>query len=117
MLRPSKLVEKLEDLVEKKCGPWYERHKAKFPLYIPMGLVAWYFYGMLLNSLKLGRQATFHLPGQEVQVHPLQHRPPGVARLESPQLGHAPPPLLCRRSSQMKKGPPAKDSTIPTGSS
>ena len=66
MLRPSKLVEKLEDLVEKKCGPWYERHKAKFPLYIPMGLVAWYFYGMLLNSLKLGRQATFHLPGQEV---------------------------------------------------
>ena len=66
MLRPSKLVEKLEDLIEKKCGPWYERHKAKFPLYIPMGLVAWYFYGMLLNSLKLGRQATFHLPGQEV---------------------------------------------------
>ena len=66
MLRPSKLVEKLEDLVEKKCGPWYERHKTKFPLYIPMGLVAWYFYGMLLNSLKLGRQATFHLPGQEV---------------------------------------------------
>ena len=29
MLRPSKLVEKLEDLIEKKCGPWYERHKAK----------------------------------------------------------------------------------------
>ncbi len=66
MLRPSKLMEKLEDLIEKKCGPWYERHKAKFPLYIPMGLVAWYFYGMLLNSLKLGRQATFHIPGQEV---------------------------------------------------
>ena len=66
MLRLSKLVAKLENLVEKKCGPWYERHKAKFPLYIPMGLVAWYFYGMLLNSLKLGRQATFHLPGQEV---------------------------------------------------
>ncbi len=66
MLRPSKLMEKLEDLIEKKCGPWYERHKAKFPLYIPLGLTAWYFYGMLLNSLKLGRQATFHLPGQEV---------------------------------------------------
>ena len=66
MLRPSKLMEKLEDLIEKKCGPWYERHKAKFPLYIPTGLVAWYFYGMILNSLKLGRQATFHIPGQEV---------------------------------------------------
>ena len=23
MLRPSKLMEKLEDLIEKKCGPWY----------------------------------------------------------------------------------------------
>ena len=66
MRRPSKLVEKLEDIVEKRCGPWYERHKAKFPFYIPLGLAAWYFYGMLLNSLKLGRQATFHLPGQEV---------------------------------------------------
>ena len=66
MLRPSKAVEKLEDLVEKKCGAWYERHKAKFPFYIPLGLVAWYFYGMLLNSLELGRQATFHLPGQEI---------------------------------------------------
>ena len=50
MLRPSKLMEKLEDLIEKKCGPWYERHKAKFPFYIPLGLVAWYFYGMLLSS-------------------------------------------------------------------
>ena len=66
MLRPSKAVEKLEDLIEKKCGAWFERHKAKFPLYIPVGLVAWYFYGMLLNSLKLGRQATFHLTGQEI---------------------------------------------------
>ena len=66
MLRPSKLMEKLEDLVEKNCGPWYERHKKKFPLYIPLGLAAWYFYGMLLNSLKLGRQAVFHLSGQEV---------------------------------------------------
>ena len=66
MLRPSKLVEKLEDLVEQKCGAWFERHKARFPLYIPLGLVVWYFYGMFLNSLKLGRQATFHVPGQEV---------------------------------------------------
>ncbi len=51
MLRPSKLLEKLEDLAEQKCGAWFERHKAKFPLYIPLGLVAWYFYGMFLNSL------------------------------------------------------------------
>ena len=45
MLRPSKLVEKLEDLAEQKWGAWFERHKAKFPLYIPLGLVGWYFYG------------------------------------------------------------------------
>ena len=66
MLRPSKLLEKLENLAEQKWGAWFERHKAKFPLYIPLGLVGWYFYGMFLNSLKLGREATFHVPGQEV---------------------------------------------------
>ncbi len=63
MLRPSKLLEKLEDLVEQKCGAWYERHKAKFPLYIPLGLIGWYFYGMFLNSLVLGTAATFHASG------------------------------------------------------
>lgn len=36
MPRPSKLLEKLEDHVEKKCGAWYARHKAKLPLYLSL---------------------------------------------------------------------------------
>ena len=49
-----------------KCGPWVDRHKAKFPVYIPLGLAGWYFYGMLLNSIRLGTAATFHTAGEEV---------------------------------------------------
>ena len=42
MPRLSKLIEKLEDRVSEKFDRWYKRHKAKLPLYIPMGLGAWY---------------------------------------------------------------------------
>ena len=64
MRRPSKLLEELEDKLAQKCGPWVDRHKKKFPVYIPLGLIAWYFYGMLLNSLKLGKAVTFCPPGE-----------------------------------------------------
>ncbi len=49
-----------------RLGPWFERHKAKFPVYIPLGLLGWYFYGMFLNSIRLGTAATFHTEGEEV---------------------------------------------------
>ena len=64
MRRPSKLLEELEDKLVQKCGPWFDRNKKKFPVYIPLGLTAWYFYGMLLNSLKLGSALTFCPPGE-----------------------------------------------------
>ena len=64
MRRPSKLLEELEDKLAQKCGPWYDRHKKKFSVYIPLGLTAWYFYGMFLNSLKLGTALTFCPPGE-----------------------------------------------------
>ncbi|MEY8388920.1 type IV secretory system conjugative DNA transfer family protein [Oscillospiraceae bacterium 38-13] len=64
MRRPSKLLEELEDKLAQKCGPWFDRHKKKFPVYIPLGLTAWYFYGMFLNSLKLGTALTFCSPGE-----------------------------------------------------
>lgn len=64
MRRPSKLLEELEDKLVQKCGPWFDRHKKKFPVYIPLGLTAWYFYGMFLNSLKLGTAVTFCPPGE-----------------------------------------------------
>ena len=60
MPRLSKLLEKLEDTVEARWGVWFQRHKKKLPLYIPVGLVCWYFYGMLLNSMRLGIDAVFH---------------------------------------------------------
>ena len=66
MPRLSKLIEKLEDYLEPKIGPWYERHKKKLPLYIAVGLIIWYFYGMVLNSIRLGTAATFHKAGEEV---------------------------------------------------
>ena len=64
MRRPSKLLEELEDKLAQKCGPWYDRNKKKFSVYIPLGLAAWYFYGMFLNSLKLGTALTFCPPGE-----------------------------------------------------
>ena len=66
MLRPSAYLEKLEDKLAEKCGPWIDRNKAKFPVYIPLGLLGWYFYGMFLNSIRLGTAATFHTAGEEV---------------------------------------------------
>ena len=51
MPRLSKLLEKLEDRIANKWGRWYERNKARVPLYAVLGALGWYFYGMLLNSL------------------------------------------------------------------
>lgn len=67
MPRLSKLLEKLEDRLADKWGLWYDRHKAKLPLYIPLGLVSWYLYGMFLNSLKLGTASTFHTSDEIVE--------------------------------------------------
>jgi len=67
MCRPSEYLAKLEDKLGEKCGPWIDRNKAKFPVYIPLGLAVWYVYGMFLNSLKLGTAATFHTAGEDVK--------------------------------------------------
>ena len=64
MPRLSKLIEKLEAKAEGRFGKWYDRHKAKLPVYIPLTLGAWYVYGMLLNSLRLGIAYTFHTSGE-----------------------------------------------------
>lgn len=60
-------MEKLEDTIGHKVGLWYSRHKKKLPIYIPLGLLGWYVYGMFLNSLRLGTAATFHTSGEEVK--------------------------------------------------
>ena len=67
MPRPSKLLEKLEDRISLKCGGWFARYKRKLPIYLPLGAVAWYVYGMFLNSLRLGINSTFKSGGEMIQ--------------------------------------------------
>ena len=67
MPRLSKLLEKLEDRIENRCGSWYERNKEKLPVYIPLTMLGWYVYGMFVNSLRLGIEWTFHASGEEVK--------------------------------------------------
>lgn len=67
MFRLSKYLEKLEDLASSRWRGWYARHRKKLPVYIPIALLAWYFYGMFLNSLRLGTTATFHTTGEEIE--------------------------------------------------
>lgn len=57
MPRLSKLIEKIEDRLANKWGCWYERNKARVPLYAVLGGIGWYLYGMFLNSLKLGKES------------------------------------------------------------
>ncbi|MBQ9347619.1 MAG: hypothetical protein IJT94_09820, partial [Oscillibacter sp.] len=64
MFRLSKLLEKLEDHLANKYGNWYDRNKKKFSVYVPVGVFGLYFYGMFINSLKLGTASTFHVSGQ-----------------------------------------------------
>lgn len=67
MFRLSKLVERLEDWASSRWRGWYARHKKKLPVYIPAALLAWYFYGMFLNSLWLGTATTFHTAEEEIE--------------------------------------------------
>lgn len=67
MPRLSKLLEKIEDLAANRWGSWYERNKARVPLYAVLGGLGWYFYGMLLNSLRLGKESVFHMTGEKVE--------------------------------------------------
>ena len=67
MFRLSKLLEKLEDKSEARFKSWFARNKAKLPMRVPAVIVGWYFYGMFLNSLRLGIASTFHQTDEEIQ--------------------------------------------------
>ncbi|WP_409967706.1 type IV secretory system conjugative DNA transfer family protein [Bengtsoniella intestinalis] len=74
MLRPSNLlkslaalVEKNEGRLEKKAGRWLDRNREKLIFYIPMGTLAWYLYGMFINSVHLGTASTFNTAGEEIE--------------------------------------------------
>ena len=66
MFKLSAYIAKLEDRWGKKLGRLWEKHKGKWKLYLPLGLSAWYFYGMLINSIRLGTRATFNQTGEAV---------------------------------------------------
>ena len=67
MFRLSKLLEKLEDKIDARFKSWFARNKAKLPTRVPAVIVGWYFYGMFLNSLRLGIASTFHQTDEEIQ--------------------------------------------------
>lgn len=68
MFRLSPHLAKLEDKLERRLGRFLDKHKGKFKLYIPLGLAGWYFYGMLINSIRLGTRATFGEPGEVTSI-------------------------------------------------
>lgn len=63
MFRLSEKLARLEDRISsrwgKKLDRFMERRKGKWKLYIPLALFCWYFYGMLINSVRLGIESTF----------------------------------------------------------
>ena len=67
MFRLSKLLEKLEDKIDARFKSWFARNKVKLPMRIPAVIVGWYFYGMFLNSLRLGIASTFHTGEDEIK--------------------------------------------------
>ena len=67
MFRLSKLLEKLEDKLDARFKSWLARNKAKLPMRVPAVIIGWYFYGMFLNSLRLGIASTFHTGEDEIK--------------------------------------------------
>ena len=63
MFRLSEKLAHLEDRISarwgKKLDCFLERRKGKWKLYIPLALFCWYFYGMLINSIRLGIESPF----------------------------------------------------------
>lgn len=75
MKRPSEWLARLEDTLVRAVRSWLARHRARLPLYAAAVLCAWYFYGMLINSIALGIASTFsENPPPEIWVlHPVRN--------------------------------------------
>ena len=67
MSRLSELKERLRERLDNRFGSWFDRHRENFSFYIPAGLVGLYFYGMFLNSMRLGIRSTFNADGAEIK--------------------------------------------------
>ena len=59
MRRLSEEIAKLENRWMKKAKHWRSQHPGSWRLYALLGIIAWYFYGMLINSVRRGTRQTF----------------------------------------------------------
>lgn len=55
----SKRIAKLEQRLNKRLKRWKAKHSADWRLYAVLGGMGWYFYGMIVNSVRLGIRQSF----------------------------------------------------------
>lgn len=58
-MRLSEEIAKIENRVLQKTQRWRIRHPGDWRLYAVLGGIAWYFYGMVINSVRLGTRQSF----------------------------------------------------------
>ena len=58
-MRLSEKIAKIENRVLQKTQRWHARHPGDWRLYAVLGGIAWYFYGMVINSVRLGTHQSF----------------------------------------------------------
>lgn len=56
----SERIAKLEERLNKRLKRWKARHSADWRLYAVLGGIGWYFYGMIVNSVRLGIRQSFN---------------------------------------------------------
>ena len=55
----SERIAKLEQRLNKRLKRWKAKHSADWRLYAVLGGMGWYFYGMIVNSVRLGIRQSF----------------------------------------------------------
>ena len=55
----SERIAKLEERLNKRLERWKAKHSADWRLYAVLGGMGWYFYGMIVNSVRLGIRQSF----------------------------------------------------------
>lgn len=59
MHRLSEYISRLENRFEKRLDRLHKKYGSQRKAYILLGCVCWYFYGMLINSIRLGIRQSF----------------------------------------------------------
>lgn len=57
----SERIAKLEQRLNKRLERWKAKHSADWRLYAALGGMGWYFYGMIVNSVRLGIRQSFDM--------------------------------------------------------